>query len=363
MLWRRASCRVLVAAAMLAGALPVSGQPQSGLVGLLVAPFAGDQPIAAKAATVLQLQIWQTLRLMPPNNVHNLRFGKGIVQWAEWTPPTLHSEAIAQLSRTVSQMVLWGRVQPLGKGVIVQAYLSALDPGPSGVWSIRLPELGPKETIGVRIPSAMFEFAPIELRLDMIPLLNSQIGTSPANVPVYGDPKLTRRIGVLGDDFLGLQHGPDFSKVRVGTSEGWIGVPGLSGARSELSDFAGALIRMYRRDWGGAIDLFEPVTRRTSQPVSIRVPAYLMMAAASRLLHEQTKSADRSLEFVQQAERLNPYLRETVKYKCMALLVRRSEEGAIRQLDATVKAAAYLFPKGDPWLAKVTAVVARHPRQ
>ena len=356
--WRRWICGSLVAGSALAVALSTRTQAQS-LVGLLVAPFAGDQPIAAQAATVLQLQIWQTLRLAPPKNVHKLGFGKGIVQWAEWTPPRLHSEAIAQLSGTVSQMVLWGRVQPLGQAVIVQAYLSALDPGTSGVWRIPLPELGKDGTISLGIPAAMFEFAPIELRLDRIPLLNSQVGTSPANVPIYRDRALTQRMGVLGGNFWALEHGPDYSKVSTGPLTGYIGIPGLSGARSELSDFAGAMVRMYRKDWQGAIDLFQPIATGTRQPVSIRVSAYLMMSAASRMFHEQTKSADRSLEFVQAAERLNPYLRDTAKYKCMVLLARRSEPGVIQQLDATVKATQYLFPNADPWLAKVKSVVAR----
>jgi hypothetical protein len=270
------------------------------------------------------------------------------------------------LSNTVSQMVLWGRVQPLGKDVIVQAYLTVADrtgPAAGDIWRVRLPELGAAAgTIGVGTPATMFEFSPIAMRLESIPLLNSHVGTSPANVPVYRDRTFTQQIGVLGGDFKALEQGRDYARVTTGTASGWISIPGLSGGRSELSDFSGALIRIYRKDWGGAIDLFQRVAEGRSQPVSIRVSAYLLMAAASRMLHEQTNAPDRSLEFVSAAERLNPYLRDTIKYKCMALLARRSEPGALQQLDATVRAGEYLFPKDDPWLAKVRAVVTRQGR-
>jgi hypothetical protein len=192
-------------------------------------------------------------------------------------------------------------------------------------------------------------------------LLNSHIGTSPANVPVYRDRSLTEQIGVLGDAFQALEQGPDFAKITTpDITAGYISIPGLSKNRSEVGDFSGGLIRIFRKDWSGAIDLFQQVVDAKSQPVSIRVSSYLLMSAASRLLHDQTGAPDHSLEFAEAAERLNPYLRETIKYKCMALLARRAQADAIKQLDATLLGSGYLFPKDDPWLAKVKAVVARH---
>jgi hypothetical protein len=89
------------------------------------------------------------------------------------------------------------------------------------------------------------------------------------------------------------------------------------------------------------------------------VSSYLLMSAASYRLHQQIKAPDRSLEYIQAAERLNPYLRETVKYKCMALLARRDQAAMVKQLDDTVRASTFLFPKDDPWLGKVKTVVGR----
>jgi hypothetical protein len=362
------SWRLVAAAAMIASVLATAGRTQAAMVGLLVAPFDGPQPIAAKTATVLHLQIWQTLRAAPPNNVHKLSFGRGIVQWAEWTPPTRHSDAVEQLKGTASQMVLWGHVQQVGKGVLVQAYLSMTNPGGAmsgDLWRLALPELGTANAgIAVGLPATMFEFAPIVLELDRIPLLNSHVGTSPANVPVYKDQALTQQIGTLGGDFRALEHGPNVIRIMTSSSDraasrtGWISVPGLSATRSEVTDFAGGLIRIYRQDWGGAIELLQRVVDTPSTPVSIRVSSYLLMSAASYRLHQQIKAPDRSLEYIQAAERLNPYLRETVKYKCMALLARR-DQAAMKQLDDTVRASAFLFPKDDPWLGKVKTVVGR----
>ena len=349
---------VLAVLAMLL-AVSLTAQPPSGMVGLLVTPFAGPDPLGRKAATVLQLQVWQTLRLAPPNNKQKLTFGRGIVYWDEGTAPTRHAEAIARLAGLDAQMVLWGRAQEFGTGVVVQAYLSVADPrgtaGPgASFWTIALPELGAKQGISVGLPASMYEFRPIVLRSEVIPLLNT-----PAGLPIYQDRAFVRKIGELGGDFKALEQGSDVARVQSGGVTGWVRLPGLSANRSEVTDFSGGLIRIYRKDWGGAIDLFERVTGNREAPAGIRVSSYLLMAAASRLFHEQTGAPDRSLELIQSAERLNPYLRDTIKYKCMALLAARNRPENVRKLAETVKTSAYLFPRDDGWLAKVKSIVGR----
>jgi hypothetical protein len=333
-----------------------STDAQSPMTGLLVAPFAGREPLGQKAATVLQLQIWQTLRAAPPNNIRKLSFGRGIVYWDEGSPPTGHADALARLSGLEAQMVLWGRAEEFGKGVVVQAYLSvAAAAGASDLWRIALPELATSQrTISVGVPFSMFEFAPITLRPAVIPVLST-----PAGIPIYADRTFVKQVGELGGDFRALEQGPDSARVQSGGAIGWVRLPGLSANRSEVTDFAGGLIRIFRRDWGGAIDLLTRVTNTPSAPVSVRVSSYLLMAAASRRQHEQLGTPDRSLDFVEAAERLNPYLRETIKYKCMALLDGPREPERIRRLDETVRKSEYLFAPKDPWLAKVKQVVAK----
>ena len=45
---------------------------------------------------------------------------------------------------------------------------------------------------------------------------------------------------------------------------------------------------------------------------------------------------------------MNPYLRETVKFKCMALLAVDRQPATTKKLEETVRVGGYLFPKDDP---------------
>lgn len=354
-------CIVLAMLVAVVIAAPVL-QGQEKLVGLLVAPFAGPNPLSRKAATVLHLQTWQTLRKAAAVNSRNLSFGSGIVQWTEEAPPATHAAALALLEGSGSQMTLWGRAQEFGTGVVVQAYLSVADAdgsmAPNSVlWRLTPEELPPAErTIGVGLPGTLFEFGPIVLKQDVIPVLSTQVG-----IPMYKDRTFTQQIGALSGDFVALEQGPNIARVRTrGVAEpGWVKLPGLSNNRSEVTDFAGGLIRIFRQDWSGAIDLLSRVTRVTTAPVSIRISSYQLMAAASQLLHNQVGTPNRSVEYAEAAEKLNPYLRETVKYKCMALLAVDRLPATTKKLAETVQAGGYLFPKGDPWLEKVKKILAR----
>lgn len=360
---RARTCRWLVVAFALA--LVVFGSHtavgQARYVGLLVVPFAGPEPFGLKVATILQLQIWQTLRLAPPNNIHKLTFGRGIVYWDEGAAPTRHAEALARLAGLEAQMVLWGRTHEFGDGVVVQAHLTVaegyrVDSGPGTLWSVSLPELAAtKGAISVGLPAPTFEFAPIVLQSKVVDLFKS-----PAGITIYEDRNFTVPKGELGGDFRAVEQGRDSARVQSGGVTGWVRLPGLSASRSEVTDFSGGLIRIFRRDWGGAIDLFTRVTRTPNAPVSIRVSSYLLMAAASRRQHEQIGAADQSLEFVEAAERLNPYVRDTIKYKCMALLAGPRHAERMRRLEETVRRSEYLFPKDDQWLGKVKQVLARN---
>ena len=335
-------------------------ESQERLVGLLVAPFEGPTPLARKAATVLHLQTWQTLRMAASVNGRTLSFGRGIVQWTEEPPPATHADALALLAGSASQMTLWGRAQEFGTGVVVQSYLSVADADGSiaankAFWSLTPEELPAADrSIGVNLPATLFEFGPIVLKQDVIPMLSTQLG-----IPVYKDRTFTQQIGALSGDFTALEQGPNIARVRAaGVSEpGWVKMPGLSNNRSEVTDFAGGLIRIFRRDWSGAIDLLSRVANTTSAPMSIRISSYQLMAAASQLLHDQAGTPNRSVEYAEAAEKLNPYLRETVKYKCMALLALDRQPATTKKLDATLRAGSYLFPKNDPWLEKVKKIL------
>jgi len=357
------SSRVAVAAFLVALAtVAPSPQAQERMVGLLVAPFTGPNPLARKAATVIHLQAWQTLRMAAAVNGKTLSFGRGILQWTEADPPTTHASALALLAGSTSQMTLWGRAQEFGAGVVVQAYLSVSDADGAMAANDVLWRLTPDElpaanrTIAVGLPTTLFEFGPIVLKPDVIPLLNTQVG-----IPMYRDRTFTEQIGALSGDFVALEQGPNMARVRAsGVAEpGWVRLPGLSNNRSEVTDFAGGIIRIFRQDWSGAIDLLTRVTTAKGAPTSIRISSYQLMSAASQRLHEQVGTPSRSVEYAEAAEKLNPFLRETVKFKCMALLAADRLEATTRKLEETVRAGASLFPQSDPWLGKVKTVLER----
>ena len=339
--------------------IDLATRAQDQYVGLLVAPFSGPNPLSRKAATILHLQTWQTLLVAREVNNRKLSFRRAIVQWTESAPPTSHAQALALLPGTASQMTLWGRAQEFGKGVVVQAYLSVADADGAMapkelLWSESLEELPPAvRRISVGLPATLFEFAPIVLKEDVIPELNTQVG-----IPIYRDRKFSEQIGALGGDFVAEEQGPNVARVTSDGVRGWVKLPGLSTNRSEVTDFSGALIRIYRRDWAGAIELLTRVTGTPNTPVGIRIASFQLMAAASHLLHVQVGTPSRSVEYVEAAEKLNPYLRETIKFKCMALLAAGREPALMGKLADTVKRSEYLFPKNDPWFAKVKQVLA-----
>ena len=351
---------IVAPAALVVLALTLVASPavhaQRQYVGVLVAPFAGPDPLARKAATILHLQTWQTLIAAREVNARKLSFRRAIAQWTETTPPRSHAEALALLPGTESQMTLWGQAQPFGKGIVVQAYLSVGESAAAAsqaLWTVEARELPAGERrISVGLPATLFEFAPIVLREDVIPLLNTPVG-----MPIYKDRAFKEQIGELAGHFEAKEHAPNAAYVVSNGAEGWVRLPGLSANRTEVTDFAGGLIRIFRQDWAGAIELFERVTRSKTAPVSIRISSYQLMAAASHLLHVQVGTPSRSLEYAEAAEALNPYLRETVKSKCMALLAAGRSAATMDRLAATIRRSAYLFPKGDPWLERVRRVI------
>ncbi len=323
-------------------------------VGILVAPFDGPAIVGVKAATVLNLQVWQTLRLAPPNNVHRLSFGRGTVYWDEGAPVRSHAEAEKRADRE-TQLVFWGRAQPYGSGDVVTAYLTvvgATHPGLT-VWKVARTDAG-SQPITAALPARRFEFAPIVLTPEVL----SEFQT-PGGLKMYRSCTSREESGIAGDSFTALEQGPDCAKIRSGGVDGWVRLPGLSRNRSEVVDFVGAMVRIFRKDWGGALDLFERVVANSAAPASIRAQAFALMAAASDNLSRQTGMSSRRSEFVEKAVQLNPYLQSTIRYLCMSQLAdiegARAAERAVHaaSLRETIARYRFLFSAKDPWLANV----------
>jgi hypothetical protein len=191
---------------------------------VMVAPFdsaqAGDPEIGKKVGVILNLQIWQTLRI--PKTKDGSRT-KGLVTWDVTSkPPTSFAEA-EELGRAqsedVPQFVLWGRAWRYGTGNVVEAFLSIrndVEPSRSAdFWKVSLPN---GSAIGVGLPRRHIDFKPIVLRADLLAELRD-----PGGLKLYAEPTGNAVLGVVGDEFTALEQGPDTAEIVLPDhTKGWV---------------------------------------------------------------------------------------------------------------------------------------------
>lgn len=331
---------------LLCSALLAAAGYDSNQVVISVAPFAASDvenaQIGKRSSAILNLQIWQTLRL--PTNPDGRRT-KGVVTWDfESHPPASFAEADAYAAAQTDQepqLVLWGRAWRYGAGVVVEAFLSirAVDdahPVGSDLWTLRLDN---GVTLAVGIPRRQIEFAPIVLRADLMPEL-----TNPAGMPLYSAATGPQTLGPAGDYFRALEQGPESAKVVLPDGrQGWIRLPSLSREHSEVVDFSGAVVRILRKDWPGASALFERVVGNEHAPNAIKVDSYLYLAVAA------VRSNKDPTPWIRKAYELNPYSRTVLQYMCMDQLARRQLQTLRRLLDAGKP----LYSGEDAWFKKI----------
>jgi hypothetical protein len=193
--------------------------------------------------------------------------------------------------------------------------------------------------------------------------------SSPSGLKLYERPGAKNARGFLSTTFKAIQHNGDYALVQTAEgTRGWLNLLNLSSEPSEVSNFCGALIRFFRRDWSGAIEMFEPVTRERangSSPTPVKVAAYLYMAMAADRRNDKAKA----ITFAENAYRLNPYSKTTVQFLCMSHLARfaqlhnlRGHDQEKRRTLATIRqilsSNKILFSDRDEWLSNVNAFLA-----
>lgn len=335
---------------------PVAAQRGVPQVTLYMPALASDGPLGLRAATVLNLQIWQTLRRAPFPNPANLSFGDGLVLWdtAPLADPS-HAAAEAQARAVGADMALWGRAWRYGDGVAVQVYLTVVDNPPKAVqrWAASFRRPSDTVSLSVGLPRLRYEFAPIVLESAVVQSLSSPLG-----LPVYADEGSKQVIGHVGGEFVGRQQNGAWIKIESGKVQGWLHLPQLSRRRSEIPDFVGGVIRLLRTDWAGAADLFARVVRNPTAANAVKVDANLMLALAQAHL-----GGDRMAP-VQRAYALNPHEVVTTKYECMeyvARLAASSDSATARylrtRLGEILDERRYLYASDDPWFQKVRRLV------
>jgi hypothetical protein len=316
-------------------ALPEEGT--TGEIATLVPAFTGEG-LGQNVGTVLNLEIWRTLRIpatLWPDQKSRIR---AIVSWStEPLPDSSYEYTEAFARRTDFQLVLWGSIVRYGDGILAQPLLTILpgkiaDLDDTISWSVSNKDAG---RLSVRIPRLRYELPPIILGNDLLELY-----PTPASVKIYrgeqNKPPSVRRlgppIGELGRDYIALVNAGDFTRVKNERGqEGWIYLPKLAGD-NEIVNFVGGLIRLLRRDYSGAVELLAKVSASDAS-VGLKVDSFHLQALATAKLNNDPGT------FIYSAKKLNPYLQATEKFE-MVYLASQIQSGSptLREAAASVLA-------------------------
>ena len=347
--------------------LIATGQAYGGVdeIRLYIPSFQGPGDLGRNVATVLNLQIWRTLRREPWPNPQSLDFGGGLIVWG---PNPLDESSHREAERKAmedhiwAQMTLWGEAFSYGDGVITQTYLSIpafedYRENKFEIWRITVPT--PKGGIQLQMgpPRRRYEFAPIVLSNDVV-----ERYSLPSSLKMFREPRKSEVIGEVGNEYTGIEPRGNYQFVYSEGKRGWVYLPRLSKERNEVVDFVGGVIRIFRSDWTGATTLMDRVINNPSSPTALRIDALLYKAYSQE---QRGRDGEKELRI---AYALNPYSRTTLKYWVMsrfARLIRNREiesfpdrsPAGIREIQELVKAHTYLFSKKDTWLAQVLTAV------
>lgn len=364
-----------LAAASLVAALGFGGTASAAdEVSVFVPYLKGPAGLSASVTTVLGIQVWQTLRQVDSSTPRK-DFGRGTVKsFAVKPPPESHqvAEALARDARVLSQMILWGTLQEYGGGVIVQAFLSIPEYSPLNEsryadfrtkheeeWVIRIPVKDGEAVFRVDLPRRRFAFEPIVVPRQVIENY-SKLGS----LALYDPKNPAKPIGSVGNAFVALEQRGDLALVRSGKVTGLVRLPHISKNRSEIVEFVGGLIRVFRGDWVGAIELFALVLKNTQSATDLRIDSHLYMAMAHSKLGRPGHVE------IAHAFELNPYLDRTATYAVMERLQlyhHMTQTGAslgerrsmISQTRGLIERYRRLFVADDPWVNQVLSGLSR----
>jgi hypothetical protein len=331
---------------------------------LFVPAFEGPSALGRSVSTILNLQIWQTLRKAPYPNPKELSFGKGLIIWEPKPLPHQSYRVAAKFakqSNILAQFVLWGKVYQYGGGAIAQTYLTIpkyfdFREQRHEKWTVRIPLTTGEMVVTADLPQRRYAFEPIILKEEIIKQY-----TLPNSLVMYKTENIVEETGRVGNEYVAIEQRPNMVYLRsTGVSEpGWVRLPMLSDNRSEVVDFVGGVIRIFRSDWDGAEELLKEVVKNRNTPNELKVDSHLLMALA------KSKKGLSSKEDAHIARRLNPYAKRSIIYSIMSGLAdfRRAlgreadietHRNIVSELKTLIKENRYLFLENDPWLQHVT---------
>src|SRR5258708_3785602 len=160
-------------------------------------------------------------------------------------------------------------------------------------------------------------------------------------------------MGKLGSIFRNVQNDGDYSEVIYDDDAGnghmgWVYFPELKGD-IPIVDYVIGIIRLLRCDYQAAIDMLSRSAAsadNTSAP--LKIDSLLMEALATAKLK---RDPGVQLEL---AEKLNPYLQSTAKFKIVYLISKiqagptKNKQASLSALESEIAATSYIFPLGDP---------------
>ena len=343
---------------------------------LYIPAFEGPDSLGKNVATILNLQIWRTLRREPDRYPQGEDFGRGMIVWGV-TPLEEGSHVGAEVAATkdniASQFVLWGETFPYGNGVISQTYLSipifsnyqrdgmVLDDHRDNyfeIWKLPIETKQKTVTLRVDIPNRRYEFSPIVLSKAIV-----EKYSLPSRLKMHKNADVTSEvIGEVGDLYVGIEPRGHYQLVYSNGKRGWVYLPDLAKERNEVVDFIGGVFRVYRADWHGAIDLMNDVINNSQTPTALKVDALLYKGRSFVEIGENSE------DVFQQAYKLNPYNQRTVQYWMMSRLSKLSRfkkddnqnnqyKNVLKQTKSLLNENRYLFSKTDPWINEVKALL------
>ena len=343
---------------------------------LFVPAFKGPNNLGKNVATILNLQVWRTLRMEPDRDPQGENFGLGMIVWSESSLANashVFAEETATSDNISSQFVLWGETFPYGNGMITQTYLSIPVFGHYErdgmklndfrdnyyeIWKLPIRVNQKSILLEVDIPNRRYEFSPIILSQSIV----NQYSL-PSKLTMYIDAdKRSKVIGEVGNKYIGIEPSGHYQKVYSDGKRGWVYLPDLAKEQNEVVNFIGGLIRIYRADWHGAKDLMDKVITNKSTPVALKIDALLYKG---RCLEEIGESGESAFKL---AYRLNQYNHYTIRFWMMSRLsklIRIRQENVkslsfkenLKKTKLLVAENEFLFSQNDPWLIEVVKIL------
>ena len=260
----------------------------------VIPAFISEPPqLGMSITTILQLYIWKTLRLRSEKN-RDVTFGNGKVLWDDVPPdePT-HAAAAETAIPDSAQMVLWGKAYPLPGGASVLSYLTLPAKPDRRVrqfekWKLTF-RIGDKShEIVADVPTRQYAFEPISISDRLVDAYSRLEALS-----IYKTKTGNTTIGKVAStsSLFAMQWEEQAVQVKSGGKVGWLRLPHLS-TTTELTAFVGGIIRIFRSDWEGAIELLSQVVYNSNTPTALQINSNLLMARAAYLPRYEATGVD-----------------------------------------------------------------------